>query len=216
MLSQARQYSPQFITPTVPETPVHGSIPTRQPSSQSRDGFVPLLAGIVFISSAGNIGDISEYLPKQQANTSNKYGYYFQHKIVQNPVADLKTQLKFNNSDLARVIGVTRQAVHDWLNGSQISEANQTKLDALRRIAVSLQRHGIEVSARLFLREFETERRSLSSIIQSGESADGLEEEIIKVTSIEKRQREMLNNTLSSRNSSSEMRGLLTPHLSES
>lgn len=217
MLSQTSQYSPKFVSIPSSETPVHGVVPNgQQRTSSSRDGIVPLIAGIVIMSAAGNVCGISEYLPKQQANTSNKYGY-FQYKVVQNQIVVLKAQLNFNNSDLARIVGVTRQSVHDWLNDHQISEGNQKKLDTLRNIAAHLQKQRVEITARTFLREFGPERLSLSSVIQSGKNSESIVETIIKNAELENRSRERLNRTLSSRDARSrDMKELLTSSLLES
>ena len=216
MLSQATHYSPKFISITSPDIPVHGAIPVGQSRISSSGGLVPLLAGIVFMSTAGNVGDISEYLPKQQANTSNKYGY-FQFKVAQNKVAELKSELKFNNSDLARIVGVTRQTVHDWLNDHQISEVNKLKLDTLRRIAFHLQSHGVDVNARTFLRAFGSDQLSLASIIQAGVNPDELSDVIIKTAQLESKSRSRLNQALSSRDTSSkDLKELLTSSLLES
>jgi len=51
-------------------------------------------------------------------------------------VAELKSTLGINVTDLAMLVRVSRQTIYDWIGGGQVSEANYVRLLALRRVCL--------------------------------------------------------------------------------
>ena len=75
------------------------------------------------------------------------------HHIPTLPVADqvreLQTALSINKSELARVLGVSRPTVYDWLDGGQPNADNVSRIRTLRRL---LRESGVSSAEPLFPR----------------------------------------------------------------
>lgn len=54
-------------------------------------------------------------------------------------VAELKSTLGINVTDLATIARVSRQTIYDWIGEGQVCEANYTRLLALRRVCLDWQ-----------------------------------------------------------------------------
>lgn len=49
-------------------------------------------------------------------------------------IRELQTALSINRSDLARILGVSRHTVHDWLDGREPNPDNQSRIRGLLRL----------------------------------------------------------------------------------
>jgi len=95
-------------------------------------------------------------------------------------------------SDLAMVIGVSRQSVYNWLNGEPIAVENAEKLRDLAQAADVFAFEGVIVNPTLLKRKF-ANGRTLMQVAQSGESVRAAAVVLIQIHKREAVQRERIN-----------------------
>lgn len=100
-------------------------------------------------------------------------------------------------SEFSRIIGVSRQAAHDWLNGSSVpSEENVNKLRSLELAATRLSASGITPSSQ-HLRRVVDFRGSLADNVKSGNDVNSLLDRILAVLVEEQNQRALISQRVS-------------------
>jgi transcriptional regulator with XRE-family HTH domain len=126
----------------------------------------------------------------------------------------IKNVLKPSMAELARALGVSRQALYDWQAGLSIASENAKKLKDLAGAADVFISHGLTANNQLLRREIGG--RSFFDRIKNGESAEESARHLIEIVRRENEQREKLGRRLKDRDSvtTSEV-DIGLPHLSE-
>lgn len=120
---------------------------------------------------------------------------------LRDPSADLehiKKTLRISVSGLARVLGVSRQAVYDWQAGKPIAHENAERLADLARAADVFVDASIEPSAQLFRRTISS-GKGLLDIVQDGGPAESSARQLVDILRSEAQQRERLQERLATR-----------------
>ncbi len=120
---------------------------------------------------------------------------------VRSPKEDLdriRSVLKPAISDLAAVLGVSRQSIYNWINGEAVAEENAAKLQDLAQAADLFVREGIDINMTLMKRKFD-QGRTLLQVAQAGESAYRAAHVLIDTIKQEAIQRACLNARLGNR-----------------
>jgi hypothetical protein len=90
------------------------------------------------------------------------------------PADDLdyvRTVLRPNVTDLAKALGVSRQAIYDWQAGRPIAEGNAARLQDLARAADLFAREGLQATAHGMRRPI-TQGKNLFDLVREGGSAE--------------------------------------------
>ena len=95
-------------------------------------------------------------------------------------------------SDLATTLGVSRQAVYNWVNGEQPRVEFADKLGDLAQAADILSHEGIAVNSLLLKRKF-ANGRSLFQVSQGGDSARNAALLLVQILKRETEQRERMD-----------------------
>ena len=113
---------------------------------------------------------------------------------VSSPADDLehiRTVLRPNVTDLAKALGVSRQAIYDWQAGRPIAAENVARLQDIARAADLFAREGLEATAHVLRRPI-TKGKNLFDIIRDGGSAEAAARTLIDIVRRELKQREYL------------------------
>ncbi len=122
---------------------------------------------------------------------------------LRDPSGDLehiKKTLRISVTSLAKILGVSRQAVYDWQSGKPIADENAERLADLARAADVFVEANIEPSAQLFRRTI-LSGKGLLDIVQDGSSAESTARKLVDILRSEARQRERLQVRLATRTS---------------
>lgn len=95
-------------------------------------------------------------------------------------------------SDIAITLGVTRQAVYNWVNGEQPRAEFAEKLGDLAQAADIFSHEGIEINSLLLKRKFAS-GKSILQVSQAGESARNAARLLVQILKRETEQRERMN-----------------------
>lgn len=117
------------------------------------------------------------------------------------PVDDLehiRTVLRPSVSDLARAIGVSRQAIYDWQAGRPIAEENVERLRAIARAADLFAREGLQSTANVMRRSI-ANGKNFFEIVRDGGSAEAAARTLIEIIRRELKQRDSLRSRLANR-----------------
>lgn len=117
-------------------------------------------------------------------------------------LSHIRAVLKPAVTDLARALGVSRQAIYDWQSGKPIAAENAARLADLARAADVFAGEGLTASAQLLRRPIASGKR-LFDIAREGGSAEDAARKLIQMVRRELRQRQMLAERLANRNRSS-------------
>jgi DNA-binding transcriptional regulator YiaG len=112
-------------------------------------------------------------------------------------IALIREAMKISVSELARICGVSRQAVHEWIKGSTLSQKNAQRLSELASVAGIFIESGIEVSPQMLRRNISGGQSILGSI-DAGKAVD-LARQLVGTLSREAQQRQRLTARLSGR-----------------
>ena len=83
-------------------------------------------------------------------------------------ITHIRKALKISVSELARVFGVSRQAVHEWINGGALSKLNAQRLSEFARAADVLIESGIELTPQMLRRKISSGNSLLESVKENG------------------------------------------------
>ncbi len=128
---------------------------------------------------AGTFGLLSPAYVQANTATSNwsinqiqidKQNYADEEVVgsVASELAHIRELTKISVTELARVFGVSRQAVHDWLNNGSISGKNAQKVSNFAQAIDVLLRAGFEVSPQVLRRKFCSDGSILDAIQKGG------------------------------------------------
>lgn len=95
-------------------------------------------------------------------------------------------------SDLATTLGVSRQAVYNWINGEQPRPEFAEKLADLAQSAEILSHEGIEINSLLLKRKF-ANGKNIFQVAQAGESARNAALLLVQILKQETEQRQRMN-----------------------
>ena len=87
-------------------------------------------------------------------------------------IEQIKSVLNLTTTDLARSLGVSRQALYNWMAGGAIKEDNLAKLNELRSAAEVLTADGLEIHPRLLHRKLPGGRTLLDTVSYGGGGAE--------------------------------------------
>ena len=113
-------------------------------------------------------------------------------------LSHIRAVLRPTITDLARALGVSRQAIYDWQSGKQIAAENAARLADLARAADVFAAEGLTASAQLLQRPIVSGKR-LFDIAREGGSAEEAARKLIQMVRRELRQRQMLAERLANR-----------------
>lgn len=130
-------------------------------------------------------------------------------------LANVREILKISVTELARVFGVTRQAVHEWIKGGALSPANAEKLSTLAIAAGVLADSGLEITPQLLRRKIGLAPSLLDSVTQGADIVD-LARKLTDTLTREAQQRERLAARLAGRKKNTHAEAeFAVPHLAE-
>lgn len=130
-------------------------------------------------------------------------------------IAHIRDVMKTSVSELARVFGVSRQAIHEWIKGGALSPRNAQRLSELAQAADVFVESGIEVTPQLLRRKIRDGHSLLESVKEDGKVVD-LARTLVDTFSRESQQRQRLAARLAGRQKPAlAARDFGTPHLDE-
>jgi hypothetical protein len=110
----------------------------------------------------------------------------------------IRRVLQPNVTDLARALGVSRQAIYDWQAGRPIAADNVTRIEDLARAADLFAREGLQATAQVMRRPIR-DGKNLFEIVRGGGSAEAAARTLMDMVRRELRQRERLKARLATR-----------------
>ena len=113
-------------------------------------------------------------------------------------ISYIRVFLQLTISDLARLLGVSRQTIYDWQNGKKIAAHNAARLADLARVPDVFAAEGLTISAQLLRRPIAS-GKSVFDIAREGGSAEEAARKLIQTMRREMRQRQMLADHLKDR-----------------
>jgi len=130
-------------------------------------------------------------------------------------IAHVRQVMKISVSELARVFGVSRQAVHEWIKGGALSQRNAQRLSKLAQAADVLLEFGIEVTPQMLRRKIGGGMSLLESVKEDGKVVE-LARRLVDTLLRESQQRERLAARLVGRQKPAlAARDFGAPHLNE-
>jgi transcriptional regulator with XRE-family HTH domain len=128
----------------------------------------------------------------------------------------IRAVLRPSVTDLAKALGVSRQAIYDWQAGRPIAADNVARLDDLSRAADLFAREGLQVATHVMRRPI-SNGKNFFEIIRDGGSAEKAAHSLIDIVRRELEQREKLQARLANRArpTQHDFRHLGTPMLDE-
>jgi len=130
-------------------------------------------------------------------------------------LANVREVLKISVTELARVFGVTRQAVHEWAKGGALSPTNAEKLSTLAMVADELADSGLDITPQLLRRKIGLAPSLLDSVTQGADVVD-LARKLTDTLTREAQQRERLATRFAGRKKSPRAEAeFAVPHLDE-
>ncbi|MDN5752331.1 MAG: helix-turn-helix domain-containing protein [Nitrosospira sp.] len=106
--------------------------------------------------------------------------------------------MKTSVSELARVFGVSRQAVHEWIKGGALSPRNARRLSELAQVADVFVKSGIEVAPQMLRRKIGGGHSLLESVKEGGNIVE-LAHTLVDTLARESQQRQHLTARLAGR-----------------
>lgn len=113
-------------------------------------------------------------------------------------VARIRETMKISVTELARVFGVSRQAVHEWIRGGALSPRNTKRLSELARAADVFRESGIDVTPHILRRKVGNGPSILESTAENGIVVE-LAQTLVETLSRETKQRQRLAARLAGR-----------------
>lgn len=101
-------------------------------------------------------------------------------------------------TDMARMIGVSRQAIYDWRAGKAIAPENASRLSELTRAADIIAGEGPAVTPRVLRRPIR-EGKNFFELVREGGSAAVAADRLVEIVRVEASERETLKKRLAGR-----------------
>jgi len=122
------------------------------------------------------------------------FDYDYAAATKASPADDLgliRTVLRPSITDLAKALGVSRQAVYDWQAGRPIAAGNAARIEDMARAAQFFAREGLQATPHLMRRSI-AQGKNFFEIIREGGSAETAARDLINIIRGELKQREAL------------------------
>lgn len=113
-------------------------------------------------------------------------------------ISHVRQVLKISVTELARIFGVSRQAVHDWLNGGALSSRNAQRLSLLAEVADVFVESGVNISPQMLRRKVGTGQSLLDSF-KDGSNIVQEARQLVSTLAREATQRQRMSERLSDR-----------------
>ena len=136
------------------------------------------------------------------------------HKLTAKDLAFIRQTTNISVSELARVCGVSRQAVHDWINGGPLSPKNAQRISDLTRAIDILVVAGVDTSPQSLRRKVAGNVSVLDSVQSDGKVVD-LAKQLVDTLRRESDQRKRLAERLAGRKPPRPSADFGAPHLIE-
>lgn len=130
-------------------------------------------------------------------------------------VAYIREQLHLSVTEIGRTLTVSRQAVHDWIKGKQLSLDNEQKLAHLYDLAAAFHGTGLEITPADLRRKVGGGKSVLETVSANGPAIE-IAQQLIATLRRESDQRARLTERLGRRQVDASRNAVFgTPHLSE-
>jgi transcriptional regulator with XRE-family HTH domain len=110
----------------------------------------------------------------------------------------IRAVLRPTVTDLAGVLGVSRQAIYDWQAGKAIAPENASRLSNLARAADVFAIEGLTVTSQVLRRPIRN-GKNFFDLVREGSFADSTARKLVEIVRRESGQREALKNRLAGR-----------------
>ena len=110
----------------------------------------------------------------------------------------IRSVLQPSVTDLAKALGVSRQAIYDWQAGRPVAAENAARIADIARAADLFAREGLQATAQLMRRPI-SNGKNLFEIIRDGGSAEAAARALVDIVRRELKQREVLKSRLAKR-----------------
>jgi transcriptional regulator with XRE-family HTH domain len=128
---------------------------------------------------AGTLGLLSPIYIQSGSATTNWSINQIAIEVVQVPktlnqsastrdILHIRQVLKVSITELARILGVSRQAIHDWHNGGSLSNRNAEKLSLLAKVADVFLDYEVDISPQILRRNVGASKSLLDSFKEGG------------------------------------------------
>lgn len=168
---------------------------------------VGLLVPLTFGLGIGTGGDATLNYMKERGTKGYPYAVYGASQNAADAVASrtpaenlehIRAVLKSTVTELASVVGVSRQAIYDWQAGKPIASGNASRLASLARAADILAVEGLTGTSQVLRRPIRN-GKSFFDLVREGSPADSAARTLVEIVRGELRQREALRNRLAGR-----------------
>lgn len=173
--------------------------------TNNRNGtfLLPVVTFTMLVSGVGTGGDYTPayhalrqekaIFSKPPRNQSRSNGF-----SIASDIDRIKSTLKLTTTELARSLGVSRQAPYNWIAGGAIKEDNLAKLYELRSAADILAAESLDVHPRLLHRKLPGGKTLLEEVASGGSGAAAAQA-LTKILKIESQQRAALEKVFAGR-----------------
>jgi transcriptional regulator with XRE-family HTH domain len=131
---------------------------------------VALLAGVAALAGTGGVThiptDIGYTLPGVRLQSAPRTS------AASAQIRRVVTELRISHAAMARILGVSRQALYNWLNGAEPNPRHQATLAALDRVHATLSPLGTPIRA--LLTQPLRESQNFWQLVQAGEDPESL------------------------------------------
>lgn len=110
----------------------------------------------------------------------------------------IRSILRPSVTDLAKALGVSRQAIYDWQAGKPIASENAERIIDIARASDLFAREGLQATAQVMRRSI-SNGKNFFEIIRDGGSAEAAARTLIDIVRRELKQREILETRLAKR-----------------
>lgn len=117
-----------------------------------------------------------------------------------NDIKFIRSVLKTSTLELAKCIGVSRQALYNWRAGSNIKDKNADRVTRLKSAAIVLATEGIEINPTAVRRPI-TDGKNLLQLIAEGEDGETSARALVTILREETEQQRLLENRFAGRRS---------------
>jgi hypothetical protein len=178
-----------------------------QTTTNLRDG--TFLTSVIAFTMLIGVGTGGNYTPGYHAARADKRIFYTPHdgnRIEQkSPIAVeieyIKSTLDLTMTELARCLGVSRQAPYNWMAGGVIKAKNAARLNNLKLAADEIAAANIE-SRPLFMQRKLPAGNTLVELVATGSDAVSAARDLVEIYRTEAEQRRMLAEHFAGRRSS--------------
>ena len=113
-------------------------------------------------------------------------------------VLHVRRVLKISVTELAKIFGVSRQAVHDWINGGALSSRNAQRLSVLAQAADVFVESGVDISPQMLRRKVGAGQSLLDSF-KDGSNLVQEAQQLVSTLAREATQRQRMSERLAER-----------------